>query len=115
MTAKEILNHLAALNPNARIWTEFDEALIGIAARPLQSPVAVYSLELIIAGVMKRENTDRDTASLAVQKYFLRDDMGKGAPVILIEALSKDYRIGLGQVEEEKPKIILPGEPGGGS
>jgi len=109
MITEEILNHLAALNPNARILNEFKEALIGIVARPLDKPVAVYSLEKIIAGLMERESIDRDTASLLVQKHFLRTNMGKGAPVFLIEAISKDYRIGLDKASEESQgEVVAP-------
>jgi len=104
MNSKQIIKTLSKLNPRAKLWPNLEPALIGIAARSLDAPVAVYSMESIVAGLIEREGLTRAEAARAVDEVILKAELGKGAPVILIETFSRDYTIGLGKVA----KIELP-------
>ena len=105
MTPEEIRGTLARLNPEAKIWEEFHDAIIGIVSRPMQKPVLVYSMEKLVLSLIEKENCNRAEAAQAIDTYFLKTDFGKGAPVILIETFSIDYTIGLAKVKQIEEKM----------
>lgn len=93
MTTDEIREALAEENPEALLADGFEAALIGIAYRCGQKPLAVYSMQRAIRVLVERDGLSESDAEEYLEFNVLGAWNGENTPIFLV-AERGDGRIG---------------------
>ena len=74
---------LASANPDAIVYREYEEALIGVAERIGMDSVAAYDYDKCIEVLMEKHNWDYDTALEWFTFNTLGAFLGDGTPIFI--------------------------------
>ena len=83
--SKAILDELAEANPEALLWDGFEAALIGVANRACQPPLALYSVPRCVEILVKRDGMTDEEALEYLNFNTLCAYMGEMTPVYTYE------------------------------
>lgn len=84
MTTDEIREALAEENPESLVADGFDDALIGIAYRCGQRPLAVYSMRRAIRVLVERDGMSEADAEEHLEFNVLGAWNGENTPIFLV-------------------------------
>ena len=88
MTLDEILEHLAEFGEEALLMeprSDYDDCIIGVGARFHDGPLAIYSVERILAVLMRDDEVDEEGAMEWFEFNVIGGWMGSGTPIFAYE------------------------------
>jgi hypothetical protein len=88
MTLVEILAHLEEYGEEALLMeprSDYDECIIGVGARFHDGPLAIYSVERILAVLMRDDEVDEEGAQEWFDFNIIGGWMGSGTPIFVNE------------------------------
>ena len=89
MTLDEILEHLAEFGEEALLMeprSDYDDCIIGVGARFHDGPLAIYSVERILAVLMRDDEVDEEGAMEWFEFNVIGGWMGSGTPLFAYES-----------------------------
>ena len=93
MTLDEILEYLADDGEGEALLMEprsdYDECILGIGGRFHDGPLAIYSVERILAVLMRDDEMDEEGAQEFFEFNIIGGWLGEGTPIFVFESMMR--------------------------
>jgi len=92
MTLKEILEYLGEYGEESLLMeprSDYDECILGIGGRFHDGPLAIYSVERILAVLMRDDEMDEEGAQEFFECNIIGGWLGEGTPIFVFESMMR--------------------------